>query len=102
MAETNDGSPAASHIPPEALRDWLAELQQLLDIDEEINARLVLDVARDVARGIARPAAPLTTFVLGLAVGRHTPAGAAIEPALAQLARTVQARATDGVGTQQP
>ena len=31
---------------------------------------LVLDVARDVAHGVLRPAAPLSTYLLGLAVGR--------------------------------
>ncbi|HEX6381480.1 MAG TPA: DUF6457 domain-containing protein [Acidimicrobiia bacterium] len=30
---------------------------------------LLLDLARDAAHGVARPAAPLATFVLGLAVG---------------------------------
>jgi hypothetical protein len=29
-----------------------------------------LDVARDVAHQVARPAAPLTTYLLGVAVGR--------------------------------
>jgi hypothetical protein len=30
----------------------------------------VLDLARDVAHGVVRPAAPLTAFLLGVAVGR--------------------------------
>ena len=30
----------------------------------------LLDLARDVAHSVARPAAPLTAFLLGLAVGR--------------------------------
>jgi hypothetical protein len=30
----------------------------------------VLDLARDVAHGVLRPAAPLSTYLLGLAVGR--------------------------------
>lgn len=34
-----------------------------------IPARLVLDLARDVAHQVDRPAAPLTAFILGLAVG---------------------------------
>jgi hypothetical protein len=32
--------------------------------------RLILDVARDVAHAIERPAAPVTTYLLGLAAGR--------------------------------
>jgi hypothetical protein len=31
---------------------------------------LVLDVARDVAHGVLRPAAPVSAYLLGLAVGR--------------------------------
>ena len=30
----------------------------------------VLDLARDAAHSVARPAAPLTTYLLGIAVGR--------------------------------
>jgi hypothetical protein len=33
----------------------------------------VLDVARDVAHGVARPAAPLTAYLLGVAVGQGRP-----------------------------
>jgi hypothetical protein len=29
----------------------------------------VLDLARDAAHGVARPAAPLTTYLVGVAVG---------------------------------
>lgn len=40
--------------------------------------RLVLDLARDVAHGVLRPAAPVSTYLLGLAVGRGAdPAAAA-------------------------
>ena len=31
---------------------------------------IILDLARDAAHGVARPAAPLAAFVAGLAVGR--------------------------------
>ncbi|MDQ3457112.1 MAG: DUF6457 domain-containing protein [Actinomycetota bacterium] len=37
---------------------------------DEPTLRLILDVARDAAHGVARPAAPLTTYLLGIAVGR--------------------------------
>ena len=32
---------------------------------------LVLDLAREAAHGVARPAAPLTTFLAGYALGRE-------------------------------
>ena len=31
---------------------------------------MLLDLARDAAHGVERPAAPLTTFLVGVAVGR--------------------------------
>lgn len=34
---------------------------------------MVLDLARDVAHGVARPAAPLTAYLLGVAVGQGRP-----------------------------
>jgi len=39
-------------------------------IDPPETTKLVLDLARDVAHGVARPAAPLTAYLLGVAVGR--------------------------------
>lgn len=55
------------------LSEWtdrvVAELG-LPDAMDEPTLRLILDVARDAAHGVARPAAPLTTYLLGIAVGR--------------------------------
>ncbi|HEX9356009.1 MAG TPA: DUF6457 domain-containing protein [Streptosporangiaceae bacterium] len=38
-----------------------------------LDTKLVLDLARDVAHGVARPAAPLTAYLLGVAVGQGRP-----------------------------
>jgi hypothetical protein len=38
--------------------------------------RVVLDLARDVAHEVERPAAPVSAFLLGLAVGGGQPLGA--------------------------
>jgi hypothetical protein len=58
--------------------DWLADVCAALGLDRaDLDARLVLDLARDVAHGVARPAAPLTAYLVGLAVGRGA------QPALA-------------------
>ncbi|GAA1751414.1 DUF6457 domain-containing protein [Agromyces humatus] len=55
---------------PESLDRWLAALATELGIDPAtVPVGDILDLARDVAHGVARPAAPLSTFVLGLAVG---------------------------------
>lgn len=40
---------------------------------DDVDRDLVLDLARDVAHGVTRPAAPLTTYLLGVAVGRGAP-----------------------------
>jgi hypothetical protein len=51
------------------LDDWLAEAATALGVEATVDVDLVLDLARDVAHGVARPAAPLTAYLLGLAVG---------------------------------
>jgi hypothetical protein len=50
---------------------WTDRLLTELGLDSGVLDRTaVLDVARDVAHQVARPAAPLTTYLLGVAVGR--------------------------------
>ena len=51
------------------LDDWVDAVTVDLGLEASVDRSLVLDLARDVAHGVARPAAPLTTFLLGLAVG---------------------------------
>jgi hypothetical protein len=51
------------------LEEWLTTLQDALDVPPA-DMHLVLDVARDTAHGVARPAAPLTTYLMGFAAGR--------------------------------
>jgi Domain of unknown function (DUF6457) len=48
------------------LDEWVAAVSQELGIGE-VDAAAVLDLARDVAHGVARPAAPLTCLLIGLA-----------------------------------
>ena len=50
------------------LDDWLAAAAAELGVDGPVDMHLLLDLTRDVAHGVERPAAPLTTFLLGLAV----------------------------------
>jgi hypothetical protein len=53
------------------LHDWIDELCDALEIETELDEGLVLDVARDAAHGVERPAAPITTFLLGYAAAVH-------------------------------
>jgi len=65
------------------LKQWLTTLSAELettDVTMDDDAvRTVLDLARDSAHEVERVAAPLTTFLVGIAVGR----GAALSPAAA-------------------
>ena len=56
------------------LDEWAAAVCGELGLDPAaLDPRLVLDLARDVAHGVARPAAPLTAYLLGVAVGQGRP-----------------------------
>jgi len=60
----------AVHLPPEALNEWLEAATTELGLDAtEVDIATVLDVAKHVAHEVARPAAPLSTFLLGVALG---------------------------------
>jgi hypothetical protein len=53
------------------LESWTEAACAELGIDPAIlDTKTVLDVARDAAHQVARPAAPLTTYLMGVAVGR--------------------------------
>jgi hypothetical protein len=49
------------------LQDWMDELCEELQIDTDIDMSALLDLARDAAHNVDRPAAPLTTFLVGYA-----------------------------------
>lgn len=48
------------------LDEWVTEVSRKLDIPP-VDTRAVLDLARDVAHRVARPAAPVTCLLVGLA-----------------------------------
>jgi len=66
--------------------DWVAAVSDALGLTDEVDVALLLDVARDAAHAVARPAAPVTTYLLGLAVARGADPGKATET-LTELAR---------------
>lgn len=85
-----DGTPApiADDTP---LASWLAAAATALGVPAVPDPTMLLDLARDVAHGVARPAAPLTTYLLGVAVG----AGAEPAEAAALLSRLAADFAAD-------
>lgn len=71
------------------LQQWLTALADELGVgdvavDDETVRRL-LDLARDAAHGVERVSAPLSTFLVGVAVGRGSSVAAATESATALL-----------------
>jgi hypothetical protein len=53
------------------LDEWTAAVCVALGLaPDALERELVLDLARETAHGVARPAAPLTAYLAGLAVGR--------------------------------
>jgi hypothetical protein len=63
------------------LEEWMTTVRAELALDGDGVADLrvvqavILDLARDAAHGVARPAAPLTAYLVGVAVGRGAPLG---------------------------
>jgi hypothetical protein len=82
------------------LHDWIDELCDALDIDDEIDEALILDLAKTVAHRVARPAAPVSAYLLGLAVGRSAAGADDTE----RLAAVVQALAEgwEGAPAEEP
>ncbi|SFL18831.1 NTP transferase domain-containing protein [Streptomyces pini] len=52
------------------LNEWMTAAKAELGIDLDVDTAALLDLARDAAHGVARPAAPLTTFLVGYAAAR--------------------------------
>jgi hypothetical protein len=53
------------------LHDWIDELCDVLDVEAEVDEAMVLDLARAAALNVERPAAPITTYLLGFAAATH-------------------------------
>ncbi|MDN5920126.1 MAG: DUF6457 domain-containing protein [Pseudonocardia sp.] len=77
-----------------AMSGWVRTVARELglhDVDAVAAVDTVLDLTSDVAHGVSRPAAPVTAFLLGIAVGRSDDPDAAVT----ELARTLSALAAD-------
>jgi len=51
------------------LHDWIDELSDVLDVETEVDEGLILDLARTAAQNVQKTAAPITTYLLGVAAG---------------------------------
>ncbi|MET9498261.1 DUF6457 domain-containing protein [Streptomyces sp. NPDC006552] len=68
------------------LDEWISAAKDELGLDLDVDTGVLLDLARDAAHGVARPAAPLTTFLVGYAAAQ---AGGGREAVAAAAAKAV-------------
>ena len=59
--------------------EWVQAVSKALDLPADVDVKAVLDVARDVAHNVERPAAPVSTYLVGVAVGNGMSASDAVE-----------------------
>lgn len=72
------------------LDDWVAALSGELGVDAPVDIPGLLDIARDAAHGVDRPAAPLTTFLVGYAAAQAGGGPEAVEAALTRTTALVR------------
>jgi len=72
------------------LEAWADEVRAALDIDAAVDVKAVLGLAGVAAHAVLRPAAPLTTYLVGFAAGRAAASGE--DPAAAAAEATRVAR----------
>lgn len=69
------------------LHRWVVATGAELGVDPDgVDVDLLLDLSRDVAHGVARPAVPLTSFLVGYAVARDGGDRAALERVVSRAA----------------
>ncbi|WP_051794562.1 DUF6457 domain-containing protein [Streptomyces sp. NRRL S-87] len=76
------------------LDEWITAVKTELGIDVTVDIPELLDLARDAAHGVARPAAPLTTFLVGYAAALAAADGADPKAALTEACRKAADLAT--------
>ena len=79
-------------LTPSDLDRWVLEVADALGVDPGVMDRdLVLDLTRDVAHTVARPAVPLTTLLMGVAIGARGGDRAALEAVAREVADLTRA-----------
>lgn len=72
------------------LAEWSDEVRSALGIDADVDVAAVLALAGVVAHAVVRPAAPLTTYLVGFAAGRAAARGEDPAAAAAEATRLVR------------
>ena len=86
------------------LYEWADEAARALELPSQAQwlsdpgtARLVLELAKELAHGVTRPAAPVGTFLAGVAIGLRGAADPSLlETASARLTATLEEPASRG------
>jgi hypothetical protein len=73
------------------LEVWTRALADELGVEPPVDVRALLDVARVAAHSVDRPAAPLTTYVVGWAAAVHGGTPEALKAAMADATRLAEA-----------
>ncbi|MBD0423638.1 molybdenum cofactor guanylyltransferase [Streptomyces sp. TRM S81-3] len=81
------------------LDEWISAAKDELGIDLDVDTGVLLDLARDAAHGVARPAAPLTTFLVGYAAARAGGGPEAVAEAARKAAALAQRWAEEATAT---
>jgi hypothetical protein len=72
MADQDAPTPAATGSGPGwTLEAWVDALSAALGIDTDVPIDTLLDSTREVAHAVARPAAPLTLYLVGFAAAQR-------------------------------
>lgn len=80
------------------LDEWITAVKAELGIELDVDTGVLLDLARDAAHGVARPAAPLTTFLVGYAAAKAEKDGPEAVAAAARQAAALANRWADETG----
>jgi len=71
----------------DATRDWVAEAARIADVPGTVDLDAILGLARDAAHGVERPAAPVSTYLLGYAAAARGLSGEEVAALAAALGR---------------
>ncbi|GAA1825190.1 DUF6457 domain-containing protein [Nesterenkonia flava] len=102
-APENPAEKSGEALTREAIELWVAELAHHLEIDDVVlDVDAVLAIAGQAAHTVVRPAAPVTTFLIGYVAGLAEASGQAdFEKAFRAATRVAEqllARRSDAVG----
>ena len=70
---------------------WLARVAAILEVDQQgLQVAELLDLTREVAHGVERKSAPLTTYLLGYAAGKKSLTSSEVTDLISHISKAVQ------------